>query len=139
MKQILQAWTVRSAILAGLATACVFVISPGVGDAAPAGDHFGVRFGGRPVGYPSYDRGQYGYGNTAYYGYSRNMGNSFPLYGGGPYVYRNGYSSGFGNTGYSGWNQNYNSYAPYSSGYYNPYSTWSYSPYGIGLQRPYGY
>jgi hypothetical protein len=139
MKQILQAWTVRNAVLAGLATACVFVISPGVGDAAPAGDQFSVRFGGRSLGYPAYGRGRYGYGNGVPYGYSGTRANTFPLYGNGPYVYRNGYSNGFGNTGYSGWNQNYNTYTPYSSGYYNPYSTWSYSPYGFGIQQSYGY
>ena len=145
MKQILQAWRNRYVVLAGIATACVLGIFPSIADAAPSGAQVSVRLGRGSIGYSTYGRGRYGYGNGVHYGYSGNRNNAFPLYGRGPYGhqngyrYSNGYDTRYRNMGYSGWNPSYNTYAPYNSTYISPYSTWTYSPYGFGIQQSYGW
>ena len=149
MKHQLHSWSIRNTILAGIATACVLAIIPEAGNAAPSGDQFSIRLGRGSIGYSTYGRGQYGYGNGIGNGFSGNRGNAFPLYGRGPYGYQNGYQNGYrfnngydtgyGNSGYTGWNPNYNTYAPYTGNYYNPYSTWTYSPFGFGIQQSYGW
>ena len=139
MKHRLHSRSIRNTILAGIATACVLAIIPEAGNAAPSGDQFSIRLGRGSIGYSTYGRGRYGYGNGIGNGFSGNRSNAFPLYGRGPYGYQIGYGTGYGNTGYSGWNSNYNTYTPYSSNYYNPYSTWTYSPFGIGIQQSYGW
>jgi hypothetical protein len=141
MKHLLKAWTKQNAILAGLATACVLVIFPGVADAVPSVGQFGgVRIGPVSIGYSAFGRGRYGYGSR--YGYSGNRSysghrnNAFNVYGRGSYGHHNGYNTGYGNRNYSGRNRNYNTYRPYSSNYIR---TSTYSPFGFGVQRSYGW
>jgi hypothetical protein len=157
MRHLLQAWRIRNIFLAGLATACVLAMIPTTGNAAPSGDQFSVRLGRGSIGYSTYGRGRYGYGNGIGNGFSGNRGNAFPLYGRGPYGYQNsyqngyqhgyqhgyrynnGYDTGYGHSRYSGWNPNYNTYSPYTGNYHTPYSTWTYSPFGFGVQQSYGW
>jgi hypothetical protein len=140
MKYLLGRWAIHGSLIAALAAAWLTPILSTTANADPAGDRFGISFGGRPGGYSPYGRGRYGYGNGYGYqsgygqGYSAYRGSSFPYYGSGPYGNR-----AFGN---SGWNQGYRTYGTngaYNSNYYNPYSTWTYNPYGIGIQQSFGY
>lgn len=138
--------TLRNVIISGLATTMVLVNFAGEGTASPLADQFSISLGRGRIGYSTYGRGRYGYGNGWGNGYSANRRHNMPLYGRGPYGYHTGYQNGYGygngygNRGYSGWNQRNLMYTPYRYNSNNsPYTTWGYSPYGFGLQQTYGW